>query len=187
MTTHTHTHIHIPTHTLATGNDCNIPPSHAQRRGVLKIETIGDAVIIASGVPDDVPLAKSARLIAKVALDMMAAVSTFDKALGDKLKGHKLAARIGIHCGSVLAGVVGDDMPRYQLCGKTMDEVQALESSSEPGRVHASAEILPFLVNVIGSSAASREVSEIKVDSKLPDGSAFVLRDRTGTLSGVAW
>jgi class 3 adenylate cyclase len=95
-----------------------------QRRGALKIETIGDAILVASGVPESVPLKQSARTIAKVAIDMLAAVRTFDVALKNKLKGHKLIARVGIHCGTALAGVVGEDMPRYQLFGPVVDEVQ---------------------------------------------------------------
>lgn len=77
-----------------------------QRRGALKIETIGDAMFVACGVPDALPLQKSVRTIAKVALDMVAVVNTLDTALSGKLKGHKLYARIGIHCGEVLAGLL---------------------------------------------------------------------------------
>lgn len=76
-----------------------------RRRGALKIETIGDAIFVACGVPQALPLHKSARIIAKVALDMVASVKTFDHAWRAKLKSHRLAARIGIHCGEVLAGV----------------------------------------------------------------------------------
>jgi class 3 adenylate cyclase len=122
---------------------------------------------------------------------MISAVKTFDTALRDILKGHKLVARIGIHCGHVLAGVIGEDMPRYQLFGPTVDEVQAMESSSEPGCVHASSAILPHLraaIRVDDKSGTRLVVSDIQVVKALDDGSAYVGRNRTaGALGGVKW
>jgi len=119
------------------------------RRGARKIETIGDAFLVACGVPDPVPVITSASIVAKCALDMLRAVESFSNSAGPRLRGHRLQARIGIHCGRVLAGVIGDTMPRYQLFGSSVDEVQAMESSSEPGQVHASSEILQNLTMMV--------------------------------------
>lgn len=119
------------------------------RRGARKIETIGDAFLVACGVPEPVDMITSASIVAKCALDMLRAVESFSTAWAGQLKGHKLQARIGIHCGRVLAGVIGDQMPRYQLFGTAVDECQALESSSEPGQVHASPELLNYLTMMV--------------------------------------
>ena len=115
------------------------------RRGARKIETIGDAFLVACGAPEAVDAVTSAATVAKCALDMLSAVQSFSRRFGPRLRGHKLQARIGIHWGRVLAGVIGTQMPRFQLFGAAVDDVQAIESSSEPGRVHASPQILSHL------------------------------------------
>jgi class 3 adenylate cyclase len=119
------------------------------KRGGLKVAIIGDAILVAAGVPDRLPLHVSARAIAKMAIDMMRTVETFTVAVGSKLKGHRLNARIGIHCGEVLAGIIGDRMPQFQVFGRAVDECQLMESSGELGHVHASADILRQLELVL--------------------------------------
>jgi hypothetical protein len=100
-------------------------------------------MLVAAGVPEAMDLRESAVIIARCAVAMQNKMRQFAHKIGpSKLKRNKLQSRIGIHCGKVLAGVIGDHMPRYQLFGLAVDEVQALESSAEPGTVHASAEIL---------------------------------------------
>ena len=127
-------------------------------RGARKIETIGDAFLVACGAPDVVDPITSAATVAKCALDMLGAVQHFDKHFGARLKGHKLQARIGIHYGRVLAGVIGTQMPRFQLFGVAVDDVQAMESSSEPGRVHASPQILRHLTATRASAPAAGDL-----------------------------
>lgn len=75
---------------------------------VLKVETIGDAYFVASGVLEK--REDHATLLANFAFDMLATASKF------RLKGGaKLRMRIGLHSGRVIAGVVGIKVPRYHL------------------------------------------------------------------------
>ena len=142
-----------------------------EKRGAHKVETIGDAFLVCSGAPDPKPPEESAKTIAKCALDMLQTVCTFVAP-----KGHMLEARIGIHIGNVLGGVIGSKMPRYQLFGTAVDKTMDLEASSIPGFVHASKEILLYL----------RRQPDLRVVEVLDDGSGYIQKDKKGSLQ-QAW
>src|SRR6187401_2165474 len=100
----------------------------ADRHGLEKIKTIGDAYMVAGGLPEPHPdhLAAMARL----ALEMQENICQ---------TGHgELALRIGLHVGSVIAGVIGIRKFIYDVWGDTVNTASRLESHGAPGRVQVS-------------------------------------------------
>jgi adenylate cyclase len=100
----------------------------AQRHGVEKIKTIGDAYMVASGVP--IPRADHAQALADMALDMLGAIETLSAS-----EGVPLAVRIGMASGPMMAGVIGTKKFSYDVWGDPVNLASRLESASEPGRI----------------------------------------------------
>uniref|UniRef100_A0A8C6U0S1 guanylate cyclase n=1 Tax=Neogobius melanostomus TaxID=47308 RepID=A0A8C6U0S1_9GOBI len=98
---------------------------------VYKIETIGDAYCVASGLHKKVD--SHAKPIAQMALKMM---ELSEEVLTPD--GRPIKLRVGIHTGSVLAGVVGVKMPRYCLFGNNVTLASKFESGSQPRCINVS-------------------------------------------------
>ena len=100
----------------------------AERYDVEKIKTIGDAYMVAAGVPT--PRADHARVMALMALDMRDAMRSNDTV------GHLgLELRIGINSGPVVAGVIGRKRFLYDLWGDAVNMASRMESQGTPGEI----------------------------------------------------
>ncbi|GAA6219961.1 heat-stable enterotoxin receptor-like [Lates japonicus] len=101
---------------------------------VYKVETIGDAYMVASGLPRRNGN-RHAVDICCMALDILAFMGTFQLR---HLPGIPVWIRIGVHSGPCAAGVVGMKMPRYCLFGDTVNTASRMESTGHPLRIHVS-------------------------------------------------
>ena len=104
----------------------------AAELGVEKIKTIGDAYMVAAGVPE--AQSDHADRIAALAPRMLDAVAAIAEATALKLQ-----ARIGIHTGPITAGVIGTHKFVYDVWGDTVNTASRMESQSLPGRIQVSA------------------------------------------------
>jgi adenylate cyclase len=104
----------------------------AAEQGVEKIKTIGDAYMVAAGIPE--AQADHATRIAALSLRMLEEVNAIAAATGLKLQ-----ARIGVHSGPIVAGVIGTHKFAYDVWGDTVNTASRMESHSVPGRVQISA------------------------------------------------
>ncbi|WKX97316.1 hypothetical protein Q1695_013176 [Nippostrongylus brasiliensis] len=118
---------------------------------VYKVETIGDAYLCVSGLPKRNGN-EHIKEICSMSLGFMSALVDFRIPY---LPQERLNVRIGLHTGSVVAGVVGLTMPRYCLFGDAVNTASRMESNGKPGMIHLSSEA-NRLLEIVGGFKTER-------------------------------
>ncbi|MCF8277966.1 MAG: tetratricopeptide repeat protein [Flavobacteriales bacterium] len=103
--------------------------------GIEKIKTIGDAYMAASGVPS--PKETHAQDAVSAAIKIQKFM--LDREAEKKAKGEQFfQMRVGIHTGTVVAGIVGQKKFQYDIWGDAVNVAARMESSGEVGKVNVS-------------------------------------------------
>jgi adenylate cyclase len=100
----------------------------AEKHGVEKIRTIGDNYMAAAGVTSARP--DHAQALARMALEALAYCDSLEL-----VGGEKLAFRVGINSGPLMAGVVGTARLQFDIWGDAVNTASRMESHGLPGRI----------------------------------------------------
>ncbi len=104
----------------------------ANKRGIEKIKTIGDSYFAVGGLNGD--KVQSAIEIIQLGKDFISSIKIIDS----KTPEMELNIRIGIHTGSIVAGVIGKNKFAYDLWGASVNMANRLETTCPPGRIQIS-------------------------------------------------
>lgn len=142
----------------------------ASKRGVFKVETIGDCYLAVCGLPDPNPnhavvmvsilglvskrdylylqmplfLNPQAKFARDCSVKMNEIVREVSERLGSETR--LLRLRVGLHSGAVTAGVLRGQKSRFQLFGDTVNVASRMESTGQAGRIQVSQETADELV-----------------------------------------
>jgi guanylate cyclase len=122
--------------------------------GLEKIKTVGDAYMVAAGVPRGRP--DHAHAIAELALRMR------DHTEHNEFDGHAISLRIGINSGPVVAGIVGTHKFAYDLWGDVVNTASRMESGGLPGSI----QVTPATYELIRDDFACESRGVVSVKGK---------------------
>lgn len=134
-----------------------------------KIKTIGDCYMVVGGVPDRSPT--HCQQVARFALAALKSVEEFANQFPSPLR-----IRIGIHTGTVVAGVVGTRKFSYDLWGDVVNIASRYESTGVPNKIHVSDAVRVRLED----DFAFEDAGEVDLKGKGVVHSWFLVRDKEG-------
>jgi class 3 adenylate cyclase len=140
--------------------------SVAKKRGVFKVETIGDSYLAVTGLPD--PQEDHAVIMAEFAFDckrkMQEVTRNLERTLGPETS--VLGMRFGLHSGPVIAGVLRGERSRFMIFGDTVNTAIRMESTGSRNLVQVS-EATAGLIEAAGKGRWIRPRDDtVKIEGK---------------------
>merc|ERR1719285_1721018 len=126
---------------------------------VYKVETVKEVYMAACGLP--APNRDHTNQIAHFALDIKEYLIDRPEKLAVNNKPDSKCAtlKIGIHCGTVIAGVIGKLCPRYRLFGDTVNVAARMETNSEKGKIQITKKFNSRIDNKIFQTKSRGKIS----------------------------
>ena len=106
------------------------------RNGMEKIKTIGDAYMAVCGLP--IENTDHAGNAVRAAIEIRNFMNGTTSQINSDAHNPRFQIRIGLHSGSVIAGIVGNRKFAYDIWGDTVNMASRMESSGEPGKINIS-------------------------------------------------
>jgi len=154
----------------------------SSRNRVYKVETVKEVYMAASGLPQ--PDDDHMNQIAHFALDIKDYLIDRPKALriDDYQNLESPTLKIGINCGTVIAGVIGKLCPRYRLFGDTVNVAARMETNSERGKIQITKE---FKKRINPDIFVTEDRGLIEIKGKSSMYTYFLTGRREGGASGM--
>jgi len=130
----------------------------AEKHGLEKIKTIGDAYMVAAGIPEE--RKDHAQAMAQFALEMLDVLKAYGKETGIPIQ-----IRVGINSGPVVAGVIGKRKFIYDLWGDSVNTAARMESHGESGQIQVTESTFHLLESDF--NLTSRGAIEVKGKGKM--------------------
>ena len=141
-------------------------------RNLEKIKTIGDAYMVAAGLPHSTP-GHTIELL-KLAEDMLAIIDEHNETHEQSLQ-----LRIGLCTGPLVAGVIGSKKLSYDIWGDTVNVASRMESTGVPGRI----QVTETIVRASEKSFAFEERGMVKVKGRGEIRTFFVAQNESAPSS----
>ncbi|MBS1537712.1 MAG: tetratricopeptide repeat protein [Bacteroidetes bacterium] len=116
-----------------------------KKHGCEKIKTIGDGYMAIAGAPDKCE--DHAERITAVALEMQQPIQLPEDIRAELPEGTKLGVRIGLHTGSVVAGVIGEERFVWDVYSDAVNTAARMESHGMPDKIHVTQDFVRQLQN----------------------------------------